>query len=468
DRARRRLRRGPRLRDRRDPRDRLRAPRALARAEGAAARRRDGGPLGRPPRAPPLRGVALLLPAARPAPPPLPLRRAARPARPARARARAVAALGGAAHRLVPREPRLLPLGAEREGLPARGLPRVEAPARVARPLLAAEVGSQRAPRLLRSERAAGLPAPADLPRARRARGALALRPPRGRGGLPRRGAALPPVLLRAAPRRRAHPARPGRRDRADAAPRPRGRGAAARRGRPPRRRAAPARAHRARGRPHARGGPALPLPLPRRPRPPRGRRDRGRGGAARGAPLALRRPGARSGRPAAEPARALARPRDLARREPHPRRGARRRRRRRGAPRRASRGPGRGRPCGRARTPRRGRRARPRARPRPPPRLERRRLRPAHLGPALRRAPPAPGPIAEPLSFQIDPGFTRQSRASLTGRMVLDGIPLVRDAVRLEDYRLETVARALLGRGKRIDREAPDAAAEIERMWRE
>ena len=31
---------------------------------------------------------------------------------------------------------------------------------------------------------------------------------------------------------------------------------------------------------------------------------------------------------------------------------------------------------------------------------------------------------------------------------MVLDGIALVRDALRLEDYRLETVARAVLGRG--------------------
>ena len=83
-------------------------------------------------------------------------------------------------------------------------------------------------------------------------------------------------------------------------------------------------------------------------------------------------------------------------------------------------------------------------------------------------RLPHGLGRIEEPISFQIDPGFTRQSRAQVPGRMVLDGIPLVRDAVRLEDYRLETVAQALLGRGKRIDRTAPDAAAEIERMWRE
>jgi DNA polymerase-2 len=77
-------------------------------------------------------------------------------------------------------------------------------------------------------------------------------------------------------------------------------------------------------------------------------------------------------------------------------------------------------------------------------------------------------GRIDEPIGFQVDPGFTRQSRASVSGRMVLDGIALVRDAVRLEDYRLETAARALLGRGKLLDREAGDAGAEIERMWRE
>jgi DNA polymerase-2 len=77
-------------------------------------------------------------------------------------------------------------------------------------------------------------------------------------------------------------------------------------------------------------------------------------------------------------------------------------------------------------------------------------------------------GRVPGALDFQQDAGFTRQTRAVLPGRMVLDGIALVRDAVRLADYRLETVARALLGRGKLIDQEAPDAAAEIERLYRE
>ena len=82
--------------------------------------------------------------------------------------------------------------------------------------------------------------------------------------------------------------------------------------------------------------------------------------------------------------------------------------------------------------------------------------------------APCALGRVAGRVHFEQDRGFTRQGRASIPGRMVLDGIPLVRDAVRLEDYRLETVARALLGRGKRIDHDAPDAAAEIARMYRD
>jgi len=81
----------------------------------------------------------------------------------------------------------------------------------------------------------------------------------------------------------------------------------------------------------------------------------------------------------------------------------------------------------------------------------------PCHLG----RAREAPRLLS-------DPGPLRQSRAELPGRMVLDGIGLVRDALRLPDYRLDTVARHVLGRGKKIDPDAPDAGREILRMWRE
>ena len=77
-------------------------------------------------------------------------------------------------------------------------------------------------------------------------------------------------------------------------------------------------------------------------------------------------------------------------------------------------------------------------------------------------------GRIPGGILFQQDPSFTRQSRATVPGRMILDGIPLVRDAVRLEDYRLETAGRQLLGRGKLIDQKVEDKAAEITRLYRE
>lgn len=82
-------------------------------------------------------------------------------------------------------------------------------------------------------------------------------------------------------------------------------------------------------------------------------------------------------------------------------------------------------------------------------------------VAPELGRAPGAIG-------FQHDRGFTRRARALVPGRIVLDGIALVRDALKLEDYRLETVARAVLGRGKLIEADGPERAAEIERRWRE
>jgi DNA polymerase-2 len=77
-------------------------------------------------------------------------------------------------------------------------------------------------------------------------------------------------------------------------------------------------------------------------------------------------------------------------------------------------------------------------------------------------------GRAAGAIAFQEDRGFTRQTRASIPGRMVIDGIALVRDALKLPDYRLETVAQAVLGRGKLLDHDAPDAALEIQRLHRE
>ena len=71
-------------------------------------------------------------------------------------------------------------------------------------------------------------------------------------------------------------------------------------------------------------------------------------------------------------------------------------------------------------------------------------------------------------LRFLRDAGYNRSQRASLPGRAVLDALPLARDALKLPDYRLETVAQQVLGRGKRIDQDAPDKGAEIDRLYRE
>jgi DNA polymerase-2 len=69
-------------------------------------------------------------------------------------------------------------------------------------------------------------------------------------------------------------------------------------------------------------------------------------------------------------------------------------------------------------------------------------------------------------LELQRDQSFTREGRALLGGRVVLDGLALMRSAwVRLDDYRLETAARTLLGKGKLITGE--HRGAEIEAAYR-
>ncbi|MFQ5515734.1 MAG: DNA polymerase II, partial [Myxococcota bacterium] len=78
-------------------------------------------------------------------------------------------------------------------------------------------------------------------------------------------------------------------------------------------------------------------------------------------------------------------------------------------------------------------------------------------------------GRVSGPLRIERDPRFSRQPRAEIPGRMVLDGLTLVRDAfIPLEDYRLETAARTLLGRGKRIEPHAEGRAEAILRLYRE
>jgi DNA polymerase elongation subunit (family B) len=64
------------------------------------------------------------------------------------------------------------------------------------------------------------------------------------------------------------------------------------------------------------------------------------------------------------------------------------------------------------------------------------------------------------------DASFTRESRAVIFGRQVLDGLSLMRGAfIRLDDYKLETAAQTFLGKGKLI---AGDRRhTEIEALYR-
>ncbi len=76
-------------------------------------------------------------------------------------------------------------------------------------------------------------------------------------------------------------------------------------------------------------------------------------------------------------------------------------------------------------------------------------------------------GRLPGPLKIQRDGSSWAASRAEVSGRVILDGIQLLKGAfVKLEDYRLDTAARALLGEGKTMM--GPDHPEEIERAFRE
>lgn len=64
---------------------------------------------------------------------------------------------------------------------------------------------------------------------------------------------------------------------------------------------------------------------------------------------------------------------------------------------------------------------------------------------------------------------YTGLRTAHVTGRVVLDGIPALKGSFfSFDDYRLETVARAVLGTGKLLAFETGDKQAEIDRLFRE
>lgn len=65
--------------------------------------------------------------------------------------------------------------------------------------------------------------------------------------------------------------------------------------------------------------------------------------------------------------------------------------------------------------------------------------------------------------------GYFGSGAASISGRVVLDGIDLLRGAfVRMDDYSLDAVARNVLGEGKTLEGEVQDRAREILRNYRQ
>jgi DNA polymerase-2 len=76
-------------------------------------------------------------------------------------------------------------------------------------------------------------------------------------------------------------------------------------------------------------------------------------------------------------------------------------------------------------------------------------------------------GRTDEDAEVRRDLGFTRDPRVILSGRQVLDGLALLRSAfVKLDDYRLDTAARVILGKAKLFA--AEHRGGEIETAWRE
>jgi DNA polymerase, archaea type len=71
------------------------------------------------------------------------------------------------------------------------------------------------------------------------------------------------------------------------------------------------------------------------------------------------------------------------------------------------------------------------------------------------------------PCNLRIEQSFMKDSSADFPGRMVLDGIHLLKSSfIRLDDYKLETAAQEFLGEGKLIVGE--NRHEEIERLYKE
>ncbi len=70
---------------------------------------------------------------------------------------------------------------------------------------------------------------------------------------------------------------------------------------------------------------------------------------------------------------------------------------------------------------------------------------------------------------LRLEKNFFRTSKADIPGRVVLDGIDLTRSSfVKLDNYRLNTVAKEMLGTSKLIETTGKEKYQEIDRLYRE
>ena len=115
--------------------------------------------------------------------------------------------------------------------------------------------------------------------------------------------------------------------------------------------------------------------------------------------------------------------------------------------------------------------RARARARPGCAHGLEHDRLRfhgAASASPRALRHPLNLGRDAGAIRLRKAEGYFGSGQATIPGRVVLDGIDLLRGAfVRMEDYSLDAVARSVLGEGKAVKGDARDRIGEIQHNYR-
>ncbi len=69
---------------------------------------------------------------------------------------------------------------------------------------------------------------------------------------------------------------------------------------------------------------------------------------------------------------------------------------------------------------------------------------------------------------LRIEQNFFRTSKADISGRVVLDGIDLTKSSfVKLDNYRLNTVAKGLLGKSKIIEKTGKEKYEEIDRLYK-